>query len=319
MKQSLISNPGKRSAPNSTKISTGVRFPPHNSSPQVGECSKALKTIKIQPSGNGWLIRSAVATLRRKIEITDLKSSISKEKLQFTDVRSMGGRHVLITFPSSENRDSIINSNLWEIWFSSITPWNGEAAGKERFAWLSCTGIPLNAWDMVTFKLIAENWGTFMEVDANTLKYLSFEKGRIMVATTLSQNFCPLCSELSETPQHLLLHCSFAWRIWSSIFRWWRVEWVCPPDLITLSLFWFSSPFKNLEKKCWESCFYAVIWSIWKARNDLIFNNKASTWEEITELVKIRVALWIKGLNDLRIYSVNDFLGNLDAIRRIKI
>lgn len=48
---------------------------------QDGECSKAPKLIKIQPSGNGWLFRSAVATLRRKIEMVDLKMELNKEDL----------------------------------------------------------------------------------------------------------------------------------------------------------------------------------------------------------------------------------------------
>lgn len=127
--------------------------------------------------------------------------------------------------------------------------------------------------------------------------------------------------QVNSNLNHVLLHCSFPWKIWSSILRWWRLNWVCLADLVALShiWFWFSTPLKNLKKKCWDFCFFAIIWSIWKAMNDLIFNNKASTKEEISELVKIRGALWIKSLNDLQIYSVDDFLGNLDAIRRIKI
>lgn len=52
---------------------------------------------------------------------------------------------------------------------------------------------------------------------------------------TFSQKFCPMCTDSEESPQHLLLHCSFAWKIWSSILRWWRFNWVCPPDLAALS------------------------------------------------------------------------------------
>lgn len=72
-----------------------------------------------------------------------------------------------------------------------------------------------------------------------------------------------------------------------------------------------SLPLKNLEKKCQDTCFYSVIWSLWKARNDLNFNNAVTEWElTTTDLAKIRVALWIKGLNNITDYSVEDFKGN---------
>ncbi|KAI8562307.1 hypothetical protein RHMOL_Rhmol03G0024200 [Rhododendron molle] len=57
----------------------------------------------------------------------------------------MGGRHILISFINKEVRKKIIKEDWWERWFDSIKPWNGEIAGRERFAWLSCTGVPLNA------------------------------------------------------------------------------------------------------------------------------------------------------------------------------
>ncbi|KAH7839408.1 hypothetical protein Vadar_003764 [Vaccinium darrowii] len=155
---------------------------------QEGECSKNSKLIKVQPSsGNGWLLRSAVATLRRCISMAELKIRISNQNIQVSEVRSMGGRFVLITFPSPDSRDLIINNNIWDLWFSSITPWNGEPAGRERFTWLSCSGIPLHAWNTATFQKIGENWGTLMEIDSNTLKCSSFETSRILVSTTCHQ------------------------------------------------------------------------------------------------------------------------------------
>lgn len=81
-----------------------------------------------------------------------------------------------------------------------------------------------------------------------------------------------------------------------------------------------SLPLKNLEKKCQDTCFYSVIWSLWKARNDLNFNNAVTEWElTTTDLAKIRVALWIKGLNNITDYSVEDFKGNHEAIRRMTV
>lgn len=95
--------------------------------------------------------------------------------------------------------------------------------------------------------------------------------------------------------------------------------WVCPPNVLSLFLFWESFNFKNLEKWCWIAIFYAVIWSIWLARNDTVFNNKVWELEEVIDLAKTRMALWIKGKYNVKNYSVEDFKRCLEGIRRIKL
>ncbi|KAI8563374.1 hypothetical protein RHMOL_Rhmol03G0107100 [Rhododendron molle] len=65
-------------------------------------------------------------------------------------------------------------------------PWNGESAQEERFAWVSCFGMPLNVWNVPSFRRIASIWGHFIEVDDNTLREVSFEKGRVLIATEKS-------------------------------------------------------------------------------------------------------------------------------------
>lgn len=40
---------------------------------------------------------------------------------------------------------------------------------------------------------------------------------------------------------------------------------------------------------------YAVLWSIWKVRNDLVFKNIILDVDEVTDLIKFRVAFWVKG------------------------
>ncbi|KAI8558123.1 hypothetical protein RHMOL_Rhmol04G0064800 [Rhododendron molle] len=73
--------------------------------------------------------------------------------------------------------------------------------------------------------------------------------------------------------------------------------------------------FKNLEKHMLECCFYATIWSIWIARNDIIFNNKAADRNQVVELTKTRATLWIKVRFDIKVYTVEDIKRNLDGAR----
>lgn len=46
----------------------------------------------------------------------------------------------------------------------------------------------------------------------------------------------------------------------------------CPPSIYGHLSWWMSHIYKEVENRCWHSCFFAVIWSIWLSRNEIIFN-----------------------------------------------
>lgn len=52
---------------------------------------------------------------------------------------------------------------------------------------------------------------------------------------------------------------------------------------------------------------------------NVVFNNKAWDKDEMVDLVKTRMALWIKGKYNVNDYFVEDFKRNLDGIRKVKI
>lgn len=58
----------------------------------------------------------------------------------------------------------------------------------------------------------------------------------------------------------------------------------------------------------------AVIWTVWKQRNDRVFENATIDWVKSTKLVKIRVALWAKSNAGYRDFSIDDFLFRLRSI-----
>ncbi|XP_058215313.1 uncharacterized protein LOC131326521 [Rhododendron vialii] len=137
--------------------------------------------------------------------------------------------------------------------------------------------------------------------------------------TEIQQALCPLCSDVVETPLHLLLHCRILWEVWSSILEWWNIQWVCPSSLAELASWWFENEFRNLEKSIWEVCFFAILWSIWIVRNGYVFNNISTQAWEVVDLIKTRVAMWIKAKFDIKVYIVKDFKGYLEGIRKVKL
>lgn len=130
---------------------------------------------------------------------------------------------------------------------------------------------------------------------------------------------CPLCNNANETPNHLLLLCDCAWKVWSAILAWWKFEWICTPNLLALLQFWNIFKFKSLERLLWLGCFYAVMWTIWTSRTEKVFNNKAFVVEEIIDLSKTRMAIWVKRKFDVKDYSVDDIKRCLEGVRKVKL
>ena len=61
----------------------------------------------------------------------------------------------------------------------------------------------------------------------------------------------------------------------------------------------FNSKHNKLEKSCWEVLLYVVSWSIWIARNDLVFNNLDLDSSSLIDLIKCRCA-YMKCLKEIR-------------------
>lgn len=63
-------------------------------------------------------------------------------------------------------------------------------------------------------------------------------------------NRCELCQKEKESMDHLFIHCSFTWEIWSKFWAQWKVEWVMHNSLKEVIWQWIFPtkypPIKNL-------------------------------------------------------------------------
>lgn len=117
-----------------------------------------------------------------------------------------------------------------------------------------------------------------------------------------------------ESSSHLLLHCQKVWKLWCSILDREGVSWCCLSQLQFLMQEW-SSLNAKFDYALWDMIPYALIWSVWLARNELVFNNKAFEMNLVWDLHISRLAWWVKvGWKDCP-YSTIDFLQNFGEIR----
>ncbi|PSS35998.1 3-methyl-2-oxobutanoate hydroxymethyltransferase [Actinidia chinensis var. chinensis] len=64
----------------------------------------------------------------------------------------------------------------------------------------------------------------------------------------------------------------------------------------------------QLKKFCWEVLFYAVFWTLWKVRNEVIFKGGNLDLHAVVELLKWRCVFWVEYYFKLEVFSVEDVI-----------
>lgn len=124
-------------------------------------------------------------------------------------------------------------------------------------------------------------------------------------------SLCVFCEAEVETTDHVLLLCPLIWNVWSVLVNWWEVKWVTPGSVEVLLNWWFGMKWEKKELEIWKVIPLVMPWSVWKLRNVCLFKEGNANLARLGELVKVRIALWVKANMKGVTYSVQDVVANL--------
>lgn len=124
------------------------------------------------------------------------------------------------------------------------------------------------------------------------------------------QDICGLCQHHSETSSHLFLHCSWAWALWTWWLKLWNLSWVPPSSLKEMFHQWHYIGGTRFFKKIWYASFFIIIWTLWKERNERIFNDSSSSSNNLQNLVLLRLSWWLKAWEEKFPYSASEIIQN---------
>lgn len=132
----------------------------------------------------------------------------------------------------------------------------------------------------------------------------------LSILSDFNDSLCHFCGEEPESVDHLFLQCGMVWEVWCEVLRWWSVEWVVPASIKSLFCWWRGWKFKKVKRVLWELSSLAVIWSVWKVRNEVIFKGVVPKWEVLgdTPTIKFRLACWVKVYRGSRGVSHGDIV-----------
>ncbi|KEH36206.1 hypothetical protein MTR_3g112330 [Medicago truncatula] len=91
------------------------------------------------------------------------------------------------------------------------------------------------------------------------------------------------------------LHCDLGRNVWLNVMLWLDLNFIMPPNLLIHWECWSGGLIHKKIRKGLRMIWEVVIWVLWKARNDRIFNNENAPWDELVEKVKVLSWRWLLG------------------------
>jgi len=98
-----------------------------------------------------------------------------------------------------------------------------------------------------------------------------------------------------ESSNHLFIHCNFFGTVWQFIHRWLGLSVAATFQVPNhFNQFSCSGGTTKVHRSILQVIWFAVVWKIWKERNNTPFNDKECTVNQVVDKIKSFAFTWLK-------------------------
>ncbi|KAK8511783.1 hypothetical protein V6N12_000824 [Hibiscus sabdariffa] len=197
----------------------------------------------------------------------------------------------------------------WQEFMSRLNTFQSSVSGHDWVRWLGSSDgsfsvkslkklvigplPPSNFWDDFVWIGFAppkvELFVWLVMLERISVKVELVKRGVVLSGSSL----CVFCQEFPESTDHLLFTCHFSWKLWMSFCAGLGLSSVWPKNPKLFMEAWrdlCSSSFSMV----WSFIPFAVIWTLWLFRNEIVFNSKCLDWLQLVFCSKFRLGSWVK-------------------------
>ncbi|KAK8497165.1 hypothetical protein V6N12_066015 [Hibiscus sabdariffa] len=157
-------------------------------------------------------------------------------------------------------------------------------------------GTPDVVWENVWERLAPSNVECFVWRLLHGLLPSKLELSKRGISQ-ISDLRCAFCLQEVESTDHVFFGCSFAWSIWCKWYKIWDVQCARPVEGKNFFNSWSSICPMVRVLPLWKMAFFAISWSLWICRNELIFREWNKKVELIIETDCETAVFWINNPN----------------------
>jgi hypothetical protein len=103
---------------------------------------------------------------------------------------------------------------------------------------------------------------------------------------------CVFCGDRAETTPHLFIYCSVILQVWERVFNWLGLTFMLPHSILSLLNHVVASSGRKRVKQGLVTIWCAVMWTVWRHRNKIIFDNGVVDGAAILEEIKLASWKW---------------------------
>ena len=131
---------------------------------------------------------------------------------------------------------------------------------------------------------------------------------RFQVFLSTADMSCMIGCGSNESAVHLFIHCTFSANMWALVWNWLGISFVHAGELrhhfIQFSKMAGIPLYSHLF---FRIIWFVTVWTIWKERNNRVFQNTVSNPLNIIEKIKLNSFLWLKSKQVDFVYSYHDW------------